>query len=73
MKKQLKLIEHLEGLRTVYILKSMHSCKLDARECIYKNDHRPGLERPGFDRDYELFEGIVEMKIRIHMAVFHNY
>ena len=50
----------------------MHSCELDDRECIYKNDHSPGLPRPGFDRDYEIFERILEMKSRIDMDVFHN-
>ena len=73
MKKQLKLSEQMEGLRIFYILNSMHSCELDDRECIDKNAHRPGLPRPVFGRDYEIFEGILEMKSRIHMVVFHNY
>ena len=58
MKKQLKLSEHMEGLRIIYILNSMHSFELNDRECIYKNVHRPGFQRPGFDMDYEIFEGI---------------
>ena len=73
MKNQLKLIEHIEGLRIIYILISMHSFVLDDRECIYKNGHRPGFQMVGFGRDYEIFEGILEMKSRIHMGVFHNY
>ena len=73
MKKQLKLIEQMEGLRIFYRLNSMHSCELDDRECIYKNAHRPGFLRPVFGRDYEIFEGILEMKSQIHMVVFHNY
>ncbi|KAF0138561.1 MAG: hypothetical protein FD143_3644 [Ignavibacteria bacterium] len=38
-----------------------------------KSAHRPGFQRPEFGRDYEIFEGILEMKSRIHMVVFHNY
>ena len=51
----------------------MNSYELDDRECIFKNARRPGFERPVFGRYYEIFEGILEMKIRIHMVVFHNY
>ena len=43
----------------------MHSCELDDRECIYKNAHKPGFPRPVFDRDYEMFEEILEMKSQI--------
>ena len=73
MKKQLKLSEHMEGLRIFNILNSIHSCELDDRDCIFKNAHRPGFQRPVFGRDYEIFEGILEMKSRIHMVLFHNY
>ena len=73
MKKQLKLSEPTEGLRIFYILKSMHSCELEDRECIYKNADRPGFQRPVFARDYEIVEVILEMKSRIHMVVFRNY
>ena len=69
----MKLREQMEGLRIFYILNSMHSCKLDDTECIYKNANRPGFQMPEFGRDYEIFEGILEMNIRIHMVVFHNY
>ena len=73
MKKQLKLSEQMEGLRIFYISNSMHSCELDDRVCIYKNAHRYGFQKPVFVRDYEIFEGILEMKSRIHTFVFHNY
>ena len=32
-----------------------------------------GFQRPGSDRDYEIFEGILEMNSLIHNVVFHNY
>ena len=63
----------MEGLRIFYILNSLHSYELDDTECIYRNDHRSGFTRPEFDRDYEIFEGILEMKILIQMLVFDNY
>ncbi|KAF0143819.1 MAG: hypothetical protein FD143_3415 [Ignavibacteria bacterium] len=65
-------MEELE-LTIFFILNSMHSCELDNRECIYKNAHRTWFQRPVFNRDYEIFEGILEMKSRIHMVIFHNY
>ena len=65
--------EQMEGLRIFYILNSMHSCEDDDRECIYKNAHTPGFQRPEFGRDYEIFEGILKMKSQIHMVVLHNY
>ena len=73
MKRQLKLSDHVEVLSIIYLLNSMHSCELDDIECIYKDDHRSGFRTLGFDRDYEIFEGILEMKSRIHMVVFQNY
>ena len=73
MKKQLKLNQNIEELRIFYILNAMRSCALDDREGMYKNDHRLGFQRPWFDRDYEIFEGILEMKRQIQKVVFHHY
>ena len=63
----------MEGLRIFYILNSMLSCEFDDRECIYKNHHRPGFQRPGFDKDYEIFVGILKIKSQIHKVLVHNY
>ena len=73
MKKQLKPNEHMEVLRIFYILIAMNSCVLDDRERRYSNAHKPGFQRPGFCRDYEIFEGIFEMKNLIHKVLFHKY
>ena len=73
MKKQLKLNEHMEVLWIFYIFNAMTSCVPDDRQLIYRNAHRPGFQRPGFGRDYEIFEGILEMKNQIRKFLFHNY
>ena len=73
MKNQLNLSEHMEGLNIFYILKTMHSSELDDRACIYNIFNRSVFHTPGFDKDYEIFQWILEMKSRIHMVVFHNY
>ena len=51
----------------------MNICKLGDAERIYKNAHKGGLERPGFIRDYEILDGILERKNQIHKVVLHNY
>ena len=73
MKKQLKMNEDMQVLRTFYILNSMRSCELDYREQRSKRAHSPGFQTPGFDKYYEIFEGILEIKGKIHKVVFHHY
>ena len=63
----------MEGLRIYYILNLMHSCEHDDRECISENEQSTRFPMDGFDRNYEIYERIVQIKSRIHMVVFHNY
>ena len=57
----------------ISVLNGMNSCELDDRECIYKEAHSLEFQGRGVERDYEIFEGILEMKNQIHMVLFNNY
>ena len=51
----------------------MNSCEIDDREGRYRNTHRPWFQSPGFGKDCEIIEGILEMKNLIPKVVFHTY
>ena len=55
----------MEEKRIFNILNAMNSCELDERQLRYKSPNSPWFLRPVFDRDYEMFEEILEMKSQI--------
>ena len=73
MLKQLKLNEHIAVLRIFYILNAMNHCELGDRERRYRNAPTPRFQRSGFGRDWEIFEGIFEMKSQIQKVLFHIF
>ena len=57
----------------VYIFNPKNSCEPEDTEWISRNAHRPVFQRPGFCRDCEIFEGILEKKNQIRKVLLHNY